>query len=456
MTARRSFASLAVEYCFILLIVIGLVWSAWYLFTYHYLPQPWFYEPSGTFMDWYSLVVWGHIPGAYDIAGTIYPPLSFVVLSVLSDPRCYPRFEAEWARACDPIGIYALGGMLLVNAILTFKTFRKIDRTTYLPRAFALSFGFPMIFAFERGNLLLFCYAALLLGCGPLLNSARLRWLFIGVAINFKVYLISAAAAPLLRRRWIQTEGILISMALVYILTWAYLGEGSPMQIVRNVTTYVGGFGAGGVLDLWYAGSMIPVLSLLKGETFPVTTLLDSDVVDISLIAVTAYLRMTQALIVLAALSAWLRPEIVPPSRTYFLAIALALSSSEAGGYTQILLLFFVFMEPWRGAGRKTAIICAYLLCLPFEYRMSTLPPMTRSSWLWDGGTLVIVDYGVGLFAFIRLFLNYFITILLACVTIRDVWTDVRMQGWKDRWRHRHDTPILPGLEQPRPPSSLS
>lgn len=450
MTApRRRRASLWLEYAFIVAIVAGLAYSAWFLYYYHYLPQPWFYEPWGSFMDWYSLVLWGHQTGAYDIAGTIYPPLSFVILGIFSDASCYPFLDSEWARDCDPVGIYALVGIFLINAVLTFLTFRKHDRETYIPRAFALSFGFPMVFALERGNLLLFCYAAMLLGFGPLLKSARLRWFFGGVALNFKVYLISAIFAPLLRRKWTQTEGMLVAGALVYIASWMWLGDGSPSQIVRNVTTYIGGFGAGGFLDLWYAGSFIPAISLLKGETFPITTLLDSNVAETLLVIVTVYLRTTQALIIIAAAAVWLRPEVVPPYRAVYLAVALALSSSEAGGYTQILVLIFVFMEPWRGVGRKIALIVAYLLCVPAELVIFEIAPMARTSWLWYGGTPVIVQYGVGAASLLRLVGNYLIAICLTCVTIRDVWADVRLQGWRDRWRYRRDAPLLPRVDRP-------
>jgi hypothetical protein len=307
-----------------------------------------------------------------------------------------------------------------------------------------------MMFAFERGNVLLFTYTAVLLAFGPLLKSARLRWFFGGVALNFKIYLIGAMLAPLLRRRWIQTEGMLVFAVLIYIATWAILGEGSPAQIIRNVTTYVGGFGAGGFLDLWYAGSFIPAISLLKGETFPITTVLDSRTVDILLVVTVVYLRTTQILIVLAAIAAWFRPEAVPPHRMVFLAIALALSSSEAGGYTQVLLLIFVFMEPWRGVGRPLALVTAYLLCVPAETTIFDVPPMVRASWLW-GGAPVITQYGVGLASFLRLVGNYFITICLCCVTLHDVWADIRNQGWRDRWRYRRDAPLLPLVEPPVP-----
>lgn len=448
----RNRRVLWLEYAFIPAIIAGMAYSAWFLFRYHYLPQPWFYEPWGTFMDWYSLSAWGHQPGAYDVAGTIYPPLSFVILRLFSKSHCYPSFENEWARDCDPVGIYALIGIVLVNAVLTFLTFRKHDRRTWIPRAFALSFGFPMIYAFERGNLLLFCYAAMILAFGPLLKSARLRWFFGGVALNFKIYLIGAIFAPLLRRRWTQTEGMLLFGAIVYVATWMILGEGSPRQIFHNVTSYVAGTGAGGFLDLWYASSFSPAVAMLKGETLPITTVLDSHVIDILLPAVTVYWRGTQLLILVAAAAVWLRPEVVPTSRVVYLATALALSSSEAGGYTQMLLLLLVFLEPWRGSGRKTAIVLAYLMCVPGEFVVSAIPAMVRVSWLWNAGAPVITEYGIGAASLLRLIGTYAMTICLICVTLRDVWTDIREQGWKHRWRYRHDAPILPLVEPPAPP----
>lgn len=450
---QRRRRTLWLEYAFIAAIAIGYGYSAWFFVTYRFLPQPWFYEPWGTFMDWYSLTIWAQEGNAYDVGGTIYPPLSFVLLRLFSDGRCYPSFSYEYGRGCDPMGIVVLTAIVLINLVLTFRAYRKHDPESYIPRALAMSLGFPMIYAYERGNLLLFCYTALLLGFGPLLKSARLRWFFAGVALNFKVYLVGAVVAPLLKRRWIQTEGMLIASAVVYIVTWQLLGEGDPFQIVRNVTTYVGGTGAGGFLDLWYAGSFIPLLSILKGETFPITTILDSRTVDILLTSTTLFLRSTQLLIVVAAVAVWLRPEIVPLHRCVFLATALALSSSEAGGYTQILLLVFVFMEKWRGVGRPIALVTAYLLSIPGEYVIFSIPPMVRYSYL-AGDVPVIAEYGLGAASILRLFGTYVMMIALASVTIRDVWRDIRLQGWRGRWRYRRDVPVLPFVDRPEPASS--
>ncbi len=428
-------------------IFASIVYTIWFLLKYHYLPQPFFYEPSGTWMDWYSLTQWSQHHGAYDVAQTIYPPLSFVLMKLFAIPHCYDLTYSEEVRPCDWLGGVALTLMWVANFPLTYLSFRKIDRATALPRAFALAFGFPMLFAFERGNLLLFCYACMVLAYGPLLKSARLRWLFAGIAVNFKVYLVAALLAPLLRRRWLAVEGAVIATVLVYLVTWYILGEGSPAQLIRNLGNYSGGFGAAALLDLWFPSSYIPVRLLLDGS-FPVYVILGSYEASIVLIIVTVLTRGVQAMILLASAAAWLRPEAVPQHRLVYLAISLALSASEAGGYTQVLLILFVFMESWRGIARPIAIVIAYVLCISFDITLGGAPPLVRDSFL--GNTYVIAEYGFGLMSLLRPGLMLTMAALLAGVTIADVWADIRSGGWSGRWRFRRDLPLLPGLRRPK------
>ncbi len=443
---RRNSRTLELFLC--VPIIVGIAYTMWFLYEYHYLPQPFFYEPSGTWMDWYSLTQWGQHKGAYDIAQSIYPPLSFVLMKVFAIPHCYTLTYSEEVRPCDWVGGVVLSLMWFANFPLTYLNFRKIDPATALPRAFALVFGFPMLFAFERGNLILFCFACMVLAYGPLLKSARLRWFFAGVAVNFKVYLVAALVAPLLRRRWMAVEGAVISAALVYVVTWYIMGEGSPAQLVRNLSNYTGGFGAAALLDLWFPSSYIPVRLLLDG-TFPVYVVMGSYEASVVYIGVTLLMRSVQGLIILAAVAAWFRPEAVPQHRLVYLAVSLALSASEAGGYTQVLLILFVFMETWRGIARPIAIVIAYILCITFEINLGSAPPLVRDSFL--GNTFVIAEYGFGLMSLLRPGLMLAMAGLLSCVTIRDVWTDVRMQGWSGRWRFRRDLPLLPGVLRPKP-----
>jgi hypothetical protein len=443
---RRNTRTFELLLCVPIIASIG--YTVWFLLKYHYLPQPFFYVPSDTWMDWYSLAKWGQRPGAYDVAQSIYPPLSFVILKFFSIPHCYTLTYSEEVRPCDWLGGVVLTLMWLANFPLTYLTFRKIDRATALPRAIALGFGFPMLFAYERGNLLLFCYACTVLAYGPLLKSARLRWFFAGMAVNFKVYMVAALLAPLLRRRWLAVEGAVICTVLVYLVTWFIMGEGSPAQLIRNLTNFSGGFGAAALLDLWFPSSYIPVRLLLDGQ-FPVYVILGSNQASVVLIVVTVLTRGVQALILFASVAAWLRPEAVPQHRLVYLALTLALSASEAGGYTQILLILFVFMERWRGIARPIAIVIAYILCISADLVFSGAPPIVRDSFL--GNTFVIAEYGFGVMSLLRPGLMLAMAGLLSWVTIAAVWSDIRTGGWSGRWRFRRDLPLLPGIRRPKP-----
>ncbi|HWU96289.1 MAG TPA: hypothetical protein VN029_11875 [Sphingomonas sp.] len=444
--ARRS---VRIEYLLTLPVLAGLAYAAWFLARYHHLPQPFFYDPSGTWMDWYSLTRWSQYAGAYDVERTIYPPLSFTLLRLFTLPHCYAPGYPGAARDCDWLGGVALVAIWLINVALTFLSYRKLDRRTALPRACAMTFGFPMVYALERGNLVLFCYASVLLGFGPLLASARLRWLFAAFSVNLKIYLIGAIVAPLLRRRWLAVEAMLALSMLTYLASWYLLGEGRPYQIYRNLTTYSGEVDAQAALNLWFPSTYTPLKALLAGA-LPIATGLDQGTAEAVGLGLTLFTRLIQALILIAAAAAWLRPEAVPPRRIVFLAIALALSASEAGGYTEILLLVFVFMEKRSGFERSAAILLAYFLAIPLDFPLSQLPPLARHSWLGDAD--VTVAYGIGVMSLFRPGLTMVIAGLLSILTIRQVRADLRDQGSSHRWRYRFDAPVLPGVLRPRPP----
>jgi hypothetical protein len=187
----------------------------------------------------------------------------------------------------------------------------------------------------------------------------------------------------------------------------------------------------------------------LRGNNFASVQVVGSRVVELGLWLAPALIHAGQAMIVVAVAATVLRPEVVPPHRVAFFGTAMALISSEAGGYTQILIILFVFMERWRGIARPVAIVCCYVLCLPGEIMLDYAPPLFRDSYL--AGRTVEVHLGAGLGMFLRPGLIIATGIALSMATIRDVWLDVRTQGWRHRWRFRHDAPLLPGIVPPLP-----
>ncbi|GEO01703.1 hypothetical protein NSE01_35350 [Novosphingobium sediminis] len=435
-----------VEIAFALAVVALIARAAWNFHQYGYLPQPFFYEPSDTWMDWFNTAYWARDPGTYDVWGTIYPPLSFVVIRLLGIDSCYGRSAVTsdmlTIRDCDWLGIVAIHVIFAINIVLIARTFRKIDRKTALPRTVALALGMPMLFALERGNILLLTFTCFLLAFGPLLHSARLRWVAAGLAINFKVYLLGAVFALLLKRRWRWVEGALIATVLVYTASYFLLGTGTPVQVIQNITRYSSGFEAGQVLDIWYSITYAPLVSLLKGSVFPVTTIVGSETAEIGLRLISVLVPAGQISILLAAIAVWLRPEAVSSSRAVFLGTAMALISSEAGGYTQILVILLVFMEPWRGVARPIAIVLCYVLCLPGDIIIGSVPPFVRDSYL--AGRAVEINMGVGLGMFLRPGILIGIAIAMSCCTISEVWRDMRQDGLGERRRFRRDARLLP------------
>ena len=106
-------------------------------------------------------------------------------------------------------------------------------------------------------------------------------------------------------------------------------------------------------------------------------------------------------------------------------------------------------MEPWKGFGRKWAIIAVYILCLPLDFPIDNAPEVVRDTFL--PAKTVMANYKIMIGPFIRPLFFYSIPFALSLVTMREVWDDVRNQGWRHRWRYRKDLPILPSITPPEP-----
>lgn len=403
-------------------VLLPLVWHIWHLQTFGYLAAPFFYEPSDTFMDWFNTAYWAHDPGAYDNWGTIYPPLSFVLLRHLSLKHCYIDNFGLTPRDCDWPGLVLLGLVFTLNFVLVLLAFRKLDRSTAWPRALALGFGLPMLYALERGNLLLLAFTGVLLAFGPLVRQAWLRWLALGLAINLKVYLLAALFPQLLRRRWRWFEGALIATLLVYLVSLALNGAGTPVEIYRNIVAATEVFEAGSFLDGWYAITYRPFMAILESQFIPITSIIGSDAVEGLVILLPLLQRFTQLLIIAAALAVWLRPEAVATHSVTFLGLLMALVTSESGGYTQIFLVLFVFMERWRGLARPIAIVMAYLLSAPIDINIDRLVPAVRESYLAGGP--VLFDFVLIGGPFVRPLLVMVVAWCIAGAVIADVARD--------------------------------
>ncbi len=431
----------------VLVILGGIVRGVLYFRTYDHFPQPFFYEPFDVWMDWFNTAYWAYQKGAYDAWGTLYPPLSFVFLRIFSYGPCYKETSGYTIRECDWVGLVTLHGVFLLNILLLWLSFRKIDRRTAPWRAIGLGLGLPSLYGLERGNLVVVCFTCLILGFGPLLKSARLRWLAVGLAVNFKIYLIAALFPQLLRRRWLWFEGALLAVVAVYVVTYMIVGAGTPMELYQNIAVMSGDYQAITFLDLWYAATYKPLLSLIVGQSWVVTALFGTRAVDlVYTLAMTLHYGAILS-VMLAAVAAWYRPEVVPMSRLTLFGLLMATLASEPGGYTECFLIFFIFMERWKGFARGWSILASYVLCMPFDFSLDRVPPTIQESYL--AGHATFFAYYITIGPFLRPALILSLAYAMAFLTIGQVWNDIRLQGWRNRWRYRADVQLLPGILRP-------
>ena len=412
-----------IEPVFAIAILAGIAHAMWHLSDNLYLPQPFFFNPNDTYMDWFNTSYWAHTDAAYDTWSTIYPPISFIFLRIFSIDACYSYGLPELARDCDWVGRATLHGFWIINILLVSWAYIKRDRSTALFRGLAVGAGLPMLYALDRGQLVVVAFTFIVLGFGNILHSARLRWLAIAIAINFKPYLIGAIFPFLLKRRWTRFEGSAVAVVLVYCVTWYLYGDGSPIKLYKNIVDFADVFQAINFLDLWYSGTYIPMLSLFSGPA-PVTLLIGSDRVEFWEVAIPVIWRSIQALVFISAALSFFFPKVISIQRLALLCIGLALISSEAGGYTQVFLMFFVMLERWDSFFQKLAIVLAYILCIPGEIWFNTLPTFSYQGYFANRS--VLLEYGLGMGPIFRPGLILMICALLAIDTLRRLYLEWR------------------------------
>jgi hypothetical protein len=395
MTPRRRLP--IAETLLMLAVVASFAHTVWWFVDKGYLPQPFVFDTNDTFMDWFNTAYWANRPGAYSVWRSIYPPLSFVFLDLTSLPGCYPG-SPFYARDCDWLARGTITAFYLIDVALLWIAFRRNDSRTAIPRTVAMAIGLPLLFTLERGNLILVALPAFILAYGPVTHSGAWRAVAVAVTINFKPYLLLPALAQALRREWRPLELAGIATVLLYLVTLAWVGSGTPGELATNTANWVQ-FVAGQVWnEVNYSTSYAPFL-LLRESQLPLLQFVPSRLVEGIEAAVPLAIRSTQCLALAALAAAWLQPRALTQGRIATILLGAYLVTQSPGGYTQAFLLFLVLLEPWKG-GAAIAIIAAYLLCLVGDWPLASVLKLETQSWL--SGRPVLPEFGLTIGHFVR------------------------------------------------------
>jgi hypothetical protein len=402
------------------LVLGGLALAAWRLVQQGYLPQPFYYRVSESLMDLYTPATWANHGDAYTRWRSLYPPLSFLYLKLTTLGACYADGDVA-ARGCDWLAGAALLAIFLGNLALVYVNYRLSDPRTAAPRAIAVGLGLPMLYALERGNLLILCFTCFALGYGDLVRSRWLRCLALAVAMNFKPYLVFVVVPMIIKRRgaWVVACGLMAGA--IYLATALWYGSGWPLQIISFETSYASASIKSYFSDLYFATSYWPLIRILHDQPAELQ-LAGASGAAVWIMVLTGVLRLTQLAGFACLVIALVRSAGVQVRRIAALCVAISITGFPTGsaGYAEILLSFLVFYEPWRGPVRITILLAAYLLCVPFDYALAPVVHGPLRSWL--GGRWVTADFGVSIGQFLRPGLLLVIQSGLIVLNLQDVF----------------------------------
>jgi hypothetical protein len=295
-----------------------------------------------------------------------------------------------------------------------------------------------MLYALERGNLIVVCFLFFVLAEGRLLRSRLVKTVCSALMINFKPYLVLTLAAHLIKRRWRWVEAVTIWGLVIYLVTFGLYGDGTPAQIIQNQIDF--SLPANIIINLeWsYFNSTYTTFYQLIQSSFDMTHFVGSRPVELMEWWIPFLIHVGEFGVLLCFVGALWKPGIASTYRLAALSIAVVLTSSNAGGYSQVLLFFLVLMERWEGPATITAIIVTYILSIPIDVPITTLAQNQGVSWLTNRWVGVEIDLTVG--QIVRPALVLIILYALICATLSKLGSEVFRQVGD--WRRGSEAPV--------------
>lgn len=379
-------------------ILAGVGHVIWFFLNRHYLPQPFVWDPQDTFMDFFNVAYWAHRDDMYSVWRAVYPPLSFALLRLVSDEACYVS-NSFAGRDCDIMGQAFVVASYISTIMVSYRALRLARPEVAHWRGVALAFGLPGLFVLERGNLLILCQLCLAVMVVPGFGRSWLKALLAAVMINLKPYLLLPTLSWAMRGDWRQLELAGIATIAVYLASWAFIGAGGPLELLDNASNWVEATGADIVFEMYYTTSFNNMFGVVD-RGFPILRYIPSGVYEPFRSTVEMGLLASQLSAIAAVALGLLRPGVLPQARYALLLLLVSLVGRSPGGYSEFLVVFLVFLEPWDRLLPRIAIVLAYLISIPYESLISALPPVNTASWL--SGQAVIATFGIGASQFLR------------------------------------------------------
>lgn len=397
----------------------GFAYTVWFFVQEGYLPAPFVYDKSDTFMDFFHPLYWAGDDGRYTVWKSVYPPLNFLILKLVAFPFLNgENFSDGFAiRAAHPelqwvVVILALGSAALAFVLGPTRQWPARDQIL-LFLFFVLSP--PFLFGVERGNLIVLALPLLAI---VLTRTGVARLLAIAVLINIKPYFVLLSLVYVLRRHFDWAILTWLSAALIFLVTGLLTDADFPVFFEnlfgfsqsetvfsgREVLALPSSIGA-----FAYVASMIlKTGDILVSFPYLVELIALSGVANLGLIAVCCF-----GLAVVG-------PYVPASLLLAFILVLITNLGVWVGGYSLMFTIFVLPLVCLSGWSLSIASIIIITFFMPLELLAIHSAPIGQQNVFLSNQTVpVVFDMTVGL---IRPWLN----VALLCLITFHLWTTYR------------------------------
>lgn len=216
-----------------LLLVSGITTSVIYfilsMMYSGYLPEPFFYVKSDTFMDFHHIQYWAYDVARYTEWRSIYTPFSFLLVGIFTSYLPGDAFELRNDSAIS-LSTFLLVGVFFI-AYFQSKLIPIQNKHVWV---FALLLSAPFLFTIERGNLLIYALLFLLIGVINYRKSFIFSF-FLAMAISLKIYLIALLFIPFLNFHFSKIVLTISLVLVINVVSANILGEANWLLFLDNI-----------------------------------------------------------------------------------------------------------------------------------------------------------------------------------------------------------------------------
>lgn len=246
-----------------------IVYASYMVNVNGYLPSPFFYDRFDPFMDFFNIAYQAISGDAYSSYKVFYSPLILTFLSKIIGNACANSIDSVELRRCG-LDIYLISVLiefLLIGILLKVIIGSRKNANWWLV-LFMLSF--PMMFAIERGNLILLSLLAT--SFLILLKNEVYRGAVFSLISITKYYMLILVIPYMIARKFRLFGVFIFTFLILHLIFGELYGDGNWVKIPLHIKSFA--TNANGTIDsLWANTSIFPMLTKLGSVTFDLPVL---------------------------------------------------------------------------------------------------------------------------------------------------------------------------------------